>query len=181
MLENGKELTSGIILPQHLIGIAGFIGMSTPLIKLHSGEVRAVTAATYCKVKTDAARKLLDNSIARAEIFDMIGKMMRWRDIQLATAYSDVTTRLSLLLCSLGKILGKYEGDEQLVLEGFSHDDIAVMINTTRPNASRILEDMHLKGLVRVEHKKIVLALDLMSAHLDLPQDIRNIYFHNPL
>jgi CRP/FNR family transcriptional regulator, cyclic AMP receptor protein len=180
--KNGKEMTASIYLPKQLIGIAGFARLSTEGAKFHIGEARAVTAATYCKVRSDVVFRLLDDPKARAEIFGLLcSRMVGDAVYTTLSLYQDIATRLICLLRLLGRFIGRYDERGQVIIQGISHDDIASLANTSRPTVTHILDKMQSKGIIRIEQKKIVFLCDYESMQVDMPDALQREFLSKPL
>jgi CRP-like cAMP-binding protein len=181
-MEDGKEITVAIKLPQHLISIAGFARMSSGKTKFHIWEVRAVTAVTYCKVRSSAVWGRLDDLKARAEIFSLVTDLMVADTIYTTLlAYQDMAKRVLGLLRLLGRFIGRYDEQGQVIIQGISHDDIASLINSSRPTVTHMLDQMQSKGIIRLEQKKIVFLRDYESLQVDIPSNLQRDYFSKPL
>jgi CRP/FNR family transcriptional regulator, cyclic AMP receptor protein len=180
--ENGKEITFAIRLPQYLIGMAGFARTRTGEKKFHMWEARAVTAITYCKVKSNAVWGRLDDPQVRIEIFGMLsGLMVADTAYTALLAHNNIDQRLLCLLRLLGRFIGKYDEQGQVIIQGISHDNLASLANTSRPTVTHILDQMQAEGIIKIEQKKIVFLCDYESLPVDIPGNLQRDYFSKPV
>jgi CRP-like cAMP-binding protein len=156
--DSGSEITTEIVLPSQLIGLAGFVGMYGDKYKLHVGEARAVTPVEFCKVRREVVWGLLDDRLARALIFDSIcATVLQMCSVATAPLRGDVSNRILHILKMLGLGIGEYNSEGQIIIQGLSHDDIASLANTTRPTVTRVFQQMESKGFIQINRRQIVI------------------------
>jgi len=155
---SGHEVLSAIIVPPQLIGIAGLVGMYSPRHTLHAGEARAITPVTYCKIRREAVWNLLDDRTIRAQIMDYIcGMVFNLCTLKPFPEKTDISKRIHVVLSILARSFGSYESNGKLVLDGITHENIALMTNTTRGTVTRALKRFEQDGFIEVRRRGLII------------------------
>ncbi len=94
-------------------------------------------------------------------------------NLELTKAYPRLIARLLFL----AKRFGKKEGKETILNIPIAHKDIANSINMTRETASRELEKLAKKGLVRSNKEHLLIITDIQ----ELQKELRIHYERSPL
>jgi len=151
----GREAVDYLIVPPHLIGLAGFAGMDRKESVYHLAEARAITPVTYCKTKREAVWDLLDDRGARSQIMEMICGTVFFLTAP-APLVSDLAPRIITILDALTRSIGTRDPNGRTVIPGITHGDIAAMSKTTRPTVSRVLERLEERGIIQIGRRNIV-------------------------
>lgn len=169
--EEGHEISTALIVPSQFIMLAGFDDMYTNRHLSHFVEARAITPVVYCKVKREAVWDLMDDRLIRAQIFDSICHMVL-NNFELTgiPLKRDIGKRITIVLNILAQSIGKYQDDGQIIISGITHNDIAVLANTTRSTVTRELKKLETDGVTVIHRRQIAISG---------PQTLlRHTYFH---
>jgi len=154
----GCNMVSAIIVPPQLVGIAGLAGMYSPRHILHLGEARAITPVTYCKVRREAVWALFSDREMLAQIMDLICNMVcNMSVLRSFPEKAGICRQVLIILNMLGRSIGTCESDGMLTLHGITHEDLALMINTSRNTITRVLSRLERDGLVETHRREIIL------------------------
>jgi CRP/FNR family transcriptional regulator, cyclic AMP receptor protein len=152
----GNEITD-LIVPNQFIGLMGFLNMYENRGRLHLAEARAITPITYCKVRREAVWEMMDDRGARSKIVHMICGSIIYRGTLAASSIKlDVSNRVLHVMQMLARSIGKRFPDNTALIENVSHNDIAMVANTTRPTVTRTLDKLEKIGLIKVNLRHIV-------------------------
>jgi len=158
--KDGHEILTALILPNQFIGIAGFVRMYDERPSIHLGEARAITPVTYCSIKREAVWELMEDRSARSIIVDSICRMVyNISSMSPNPLKHDVETRIHRVISILARGIGESKNDGWINLSGITQADIATMANTTRPTASRILNEMQKDGLIVIHRRNIDISI----------------------
>jgi CRP-like cAMP-binding protein len=154
--KEGFERLSLLILPNQFIGLAGFVGMDGDRQVVHAGEARAITPVVYCKIRRELAWKLSDNRKARSQIYDMINAMIVINSLcGLNMAQQGVYRRVSFIVNLLAAGIGTDNSKGSKTISGITHNDIALLTNSTRATVSRSLLRLEKENTIVTRKRRI--------------------------
>lgn len=153
--KKGSERLSLVILPNQFMGLAGFVGMDGNHYVLHTGEARAITPIVYCKIKREVVWKLTDNWKIRAQIYDMINAMIVINSYcGLNLVQKSVYERVHFILNILALNIGVTNKGSKIIYS-ITHNDIALLSNSTRATVSRTLKKLEQEHLIITHRNRI--------------------------
>jgi CRP/FNR family transcriptional regulator, cyclic AMP receptor protein len=160
----GHEITD-LYVPPQLIGLIGLVDMYKDLTKTYLAEARAVTSVIYCKTRREAVWEMLDDRGARAEIFNMlVDHIIFTSRLTASPLRNDVANRVLYVLQILTRSIAKRGEDSVAAIKDITHDDIALIANTTRATVTRILSKLEKGGLITIGRRQIMV-LDRKSLY----------------
>jgi CRP/FNR family transcriptional regulator, cyclic AMP receptor protein len=155
-LEDGHEITE-LFVPPNFIGLIGFTDMNKNYHKTHMAEARAITPVVYCKIKKEAMWQLLNNSEARAKIFNLICERVVLSNLlSPLPVRDDVSNRILTILKILCQYVAK-DKDQLHILQDISHDELALMAGTTRATVTRTLNKLENNGYIELGRRHIII------------------------
>jgi CRP-like cAMP-binding protein len=151
----GRDAVDHLVVPPHLIGMAGFAGMDRKEPVFHLAEARAITPVVYCKTKREAVWDLLDQRAVRSQIMDLICRTVFILTVPPPLS-TDLAPRVLSILDALTRAIGTRDAKGRLVIPGITHEDIAAIAKATRPTVSRALERLQKRGIIEIARRNIV-------------------------
>jgi CRP-like cAMP-binding protein len=100
--------------------------------------------------RTDLERLILQRPQVALRNLEITGERLRDAESRLEDlAFKGIPARLSSLLLRLA--------DEDDIVVGFTHQDLAEMVGTYRETATQVLNDLKSKGLIEIGRKRITI------------------------
>lgn len=142
----GKKLVITTLGKGSLFGEMALLGQ-----QMHNTFAEAITDCTICVMsRTDLERLILDRPQVALRILEITGERLRDAESRLEDlAFKGIPARLSSLLLRLA--------DEDDIVVGFTHQDLAEMVGTYRETATQVLNDLKSKGLIEIGRKRITI------------------------
>ena len=154
----GEERTAMLIIPPQFIGMTALTNMQSNKRTLFLAEARAITPVTYCKIKKEAFWEMLDDRNLRAAFFNSIGSLMLDMSLLTASPLKDaISKRIYYVLKMLGRGIGHKCETGTIAIKGLSHEEIAVIANTSRSTVTRVLKEMEAEGNIEVHNRQIII------------------------
>lgn len=146
---DGRKLVVDIVGPGTFFGDMACIGQN-----MHDSFAQAAEDALVCVMsRNDIQKLMLDKPTVAVRILEAIGQRLVEVTTQLEeTAFLGAQERGAALLLRLS-----VHKDGQLVVEGYSHQDLAYMLGTYRETVTNALDSMKAEGLIEVSRKRVVL------------------------
>ncbi|MGI8553162.1 MAG: Crp/Fnr family transcriptional regulator [Dehalococcoidia bacterium] len=154
LIEDGRELTIGIIMPWELFGLGGLLAQAP-----RQRFAQALTPVNCLRIPIDAVIALFGPHSARVLSFTSHFGTLVDNSEKLATslAFRDVRGRLAQALLNLDERERGNDGHGQLRL---THADLATMIGTTREHVTRLLADFEADGYIAKQRGHLAAILD---------------------
>lgn len=166
--KDGHEILRALILPDQFIGLAGFANMYSSSATIHMAEARALTPIVYCKVRRETVWELMEEKSVRSVVMDSICRMVyNMSSMTSNPLRHDVEARIFYLFNTLSRGIGRPIGGGWTRISGITHADIALMANTTRPTANRILNKMQDRGLIVIHRRNIDVSIAKLRSQLE--------------
>ena len=142
----GKKLVITTLGKGSLFGEMALLGQ-----QMHNTFAEAITDCTICVMsRTDLERLILQRPQVALRILEITGERLRDAESRLEDlAFKGIPARLSSLLLRLA--------DEDDIVVGFTHQDLAEMVGTYRETATQVLNDLKSKGLIEIGRKRITI------------------------
>jgi len=140
----GKKLVITTLGKGSLFGEMALLGQ-----QMHNTFAEAITDCTICVMsRSDLERLILQRPQVALRILEITGERLRDAESRLEDlAFKGIPARLSSLLLRLA--------DEDDMVVGFTHQDLAEMVGTYRETATQVLNDLKSKGLIQIGRKRI--------------------------
>jgi len=142
----GKKLVITTLGKGSLFGEMALLGQ-----QMHNTFAEAITDCTICVMsRSDLERLILQRPQVALRILEITGERLRDAESRLEDlAFKGIPARLSSLLLRLA--------DEDDMVVGFTHQDLAEMVGTYRETATQVLNDLKSKGLIQIGRKRITI------------------------
>jgi CRP/FNR family transcriptional regulator, cyclic AMP receptor protein len=162
--KQGYERTSMLVVPPQFIGIAGLAAMYGSKYRFYMGEARAITPVTYCKIRKEVVWELLDNRSVRIDVFNAIcSSMLDMANLTTSPLVEAIPKRIRYILTMLARSIGQSCDNGLTVIRGLSHEDIALIANTSRSTVTRVLKDMETVGIITIHNRQIAFRGDITA------------------
>ncbi len=154
MTGDGKE----IILAMHRSG-ESFGELSLIDSKTIPAVVLAAEHSTIAIISREDFHSLLD---AHGKVLDALLQILcsrlrdSWGRIQLLS-FSNASQRIRMLLVQMANEYGRRTAEGTLLNVRLTHQDIADMTGVARETATRIIDQLHREGVIKVIRSKIIL------------------------
>ena len=144
LAEDGRKLVLGTFGPGTAFGEMSFLGQS-----MTGSFAEAIDDCTVCVMsRLDVEALIQEHPGVAVRLVELISQRLREAEDKLEQiAFRSVPTRLGRLLLSLGSRGG--------IVDGYSHQELADMIGTSRETVSRTLVELKNAGIVDIERRRI--------------------------
>ena len=152
----GKKLVVAIMEPGSIFGEMSIVGQG-----MHNTFAESIEDCTLCVMsRVDVERILMEKPSVALRFMEAMAHRLQETESQLEDlAFKGIPSRLAALLLKLS------EKDDQTLVKGFSHQDLAEMLGTYRETTTQILNDFKSKGWIAIGRKKIeILNRDALGA-----------------
>lgn len=155
---DGRKLTIDLIGPGTFFGDMACIGQN-----MQDSFAEAADDALVCVMsRNDIQKLMLEKPTVGMRILEAVGQRL----VEVTTRLQETTflgaqERLAALLLRLAT-----RRDDTLVVEGYSHQDLAYMLGTYRETVTHALDHLKTRGLIEIGRKRVVLLQ---------PEDIRAV------
>ena len=142
----GKKLVVAIMEPGSIFGEMSIVGQG-----MHNTFAESIEDCTLCVMsRVDVERILMEKPSVALRFMEAMAHRLQETESQLEDlAFKGIPSRLAALLLKLS------EKDDQTLVKGFSHQDLAEMLGTYRETTTQILNDFKSKGWIAIGRKKI--------------------------
>jgi CRP-like cAMP-binding protein len=149
LTEDGRKLVIDILGPGTFFGEMSWIGQG-----MHDSFAEAADDALICVMsRADLQRLLLEKPKVALRILEAIGQRLVEVTTRLEeAAFMGSPSRVASLISRLAERKGG-----ELVVEGYSHQDLAYMLGLYRETVTNALDHMKSQGLIAVGRKHLVL------------------------
>ncbi len=146
---DGRKLVIDIVGPGTFFGDMACIGQN-----MHDSFAEAAEDALICVMsRNDVQKLMLEKPSVALRILEAVGQRLVEMTTRFEeTAFMGAQERVASLLLRLG-----VPQKGQLVVEGYSHQDLAYMLGTYRETVTNALDHLKTQGLIEVGRKRIVL------------------------
>jgi CRP-like cAMP-binding protein len=146
---DGRKLTIDIVGPGTFFGDMACIGQN-----MQDSFAEAAEDALVCVMsRNDIQKLMLDKPTVGMRILEAVGQRLVEMTTRLEeTTFLGAQERVAALLLRLATHKGG-----QLVVEGYSHQDLAYMLGTYRETVTNALDHLKAEGLIEVGRKRVVL------------------------
>lgn len=146
---DGRKLLVDIVGPGTFFGDMACIGQN-----MHDSFAEAAEDALICVMsRNDIQNLMLDKPKVAMRILESVGQRLVEVTTRLEeTAFMGANERVASLLLRLAI----HEKDD-LVVAGYSHQDLAYMLGTYRETVTNALDHLKTEGLIEVGRKRVVL------------------------
>jgi CRP-like cAMP-binding protein len=166
----GYERTSMLVVPPQFIGLAGMAAMYVNEHRFYMGEARAITPVTYCKIRKEVMWDLLDNRDLRAQVFNSIcSSMLDMSNLTTSPLVEAIPKRIRYILNMLARSIGQKCDSGLTVIKGLSHEDIAMIANTSRSTVTRVLKEMEMAGIITIHNRQIAFYAEFAPLYSEIP------------
>lgn len=152
-----REGMVSLMMPGTIFGLNGIKNALNDTAELeHRFDARAITTVEYCAIPGEVIVSGLRSNLGIVETV-IHGLSERIYDGQILAAFaapSDLDRRAIAVLWILSTRLGQ-QTDEGVVIEGFSHEDLAEMIAVTRSTVTRLLAGLQRRKLLEVQRRHL--------------------------
>ena len=144
----GQKLTLAIVERVSFFGEMSLLGQS-----LVGTQAVAIEDAVICAMsRHDLQSLMIENPEVALRLIDVLARRLRYaRDGLEEMVFNDVTGRIAALLIRLAD-------DETAVVEGYSHQDLAVMVGCLRESFTAVLDGFRKTSAVEIGRKRIVIS-----------------------
>ena len=152
----GKKLVVAIMEPGSIFGEMSIVGQG-----MHNTFAESIEDCTLCVMsRVDVERILMEKPSVALRFMQAMAHRLQETESQLEDlAFKGIPSRLAALLLKLS------EKDDQTLVKGFSHQDLAEMLGTYRETTTQILNDFKSKGWIAIGRKRIeILDRDALAA-----------------
>ena len=145
----GRKLVIDLVGPGTFFGDMACIGQN-----MHDSFAEAAEDALICVMsRNDIQKLMLDRPTVAMRILEAVGQRLVEMTTRLEeTAFLGTGERVASLLLRLAM-----PQDGQLVVEGYSHQDLAFMLGVYRETVTNALDHLKSQGLIEVGRKRVVL------------------------
>lgn len=160
LAEDGRKLVLGTFGPGTAFGEMSFLGQS-----MTGSFAEATEDCTVCVMsRIDIEGLIKEHPAVAVRMVDLMSRRLREAEDRLEqVAFRSVPVRLSKLLLSLSS------GDGEVA--GYSHQELADMIGTSRETVSRALVELKAEGIVDIERRHLQIvdraALEALAERTD--------------
>lgn len=146
---DGRKLTIDIVGPGTFFGDMACIGQN-----MQDSFAEAAEDALVCVMsRTDIQKLMLDKPTVGMRILEAVGQRLVEMTTRLQeTTFLGAQERVAALLLRLA-----IHKDGKLVVEGYSHQDLAYMLGTYRETVTNALDHLKAEELIEVGRKRVVL------------------------
>ena len=146
---DGRKLVIDIVGPGTFFGDMACIGQN-----MQDSFAEAAEDALVCVMSRHDIQKLMvDKPTVAVRILEAVGQRLVAMTTRLEeTAFLGARERVAALLLRLAT-----HKDGQLIVEGYSHQDLAYMLGTYRETVTNALDHLKAEGLIEVGRKRVVL------------------------
>ena len=146
---DGRKLLVDIVGPGTFFGDMACIGQN-----MHDSFAEAAEDALICVMsRQDIQNLMLDKPKVAMRILESVGQRLVEVTTRLEeTAFMGANERVASLLLRLA-----VHQNEDLVVAGYSHQDLAYMLGTYRETVTNALDHLKTEGLIEVGRKRVVL------------------------
>jgi CRP-like cAMP-binding protein len=152
----GKKLVVAIMEPGSIFGEMSIVGQG-----MHNTFAESIEDCTLCVMsRVDVERILMEKPSVALRFMEAMAHRLQETESQLEDlAFKGIPSRLAALLLKLT------EKDDQTLVKGFSHQDLAEMLGTYRETTTQILNDFKSQGWIVIGRKRIeILDRDALDA-----------------
>lgn len=144
LAEDGRKLVLATFGPGTAFGEMSFLGQS-----MTGSFAEAVDDCTVCVMsRVDVEALIQEHPAVAIRLVELVSQRLREAEDKLEQlAFRSVPARLGRLLLSLGA--------RDDAVDGYSHQELADMIGTSRETVSRTLVDLKNAGIVEIERRRI--------------------------
>ncbi len=146
---DGKKLVTDIVGPGTFFGDMACIGQN-----MHESFAEAAQDSLICVMsRHDIQQLMLDKPVVALRILEAVGQRLVETTTRLEeTTFKGTHARVASLLLRLAVFQRS-----QLVVEGYSHQDLAYMLGTYRETVTNALDHLKQAALIEVGRKRVVL------------------------
>lgn len=156
-----REMADGSVAAVGLIGRGNVVGLSQALLRdARPGyRYRAHDDAVVIHIPSDYLLELLN---AQPVMWRDMAQMLLRQKREMQSAVITQTTgalhvRLAATIERLARLYGKNDGDTTVVRLRITQEDLAALLQVTRPTISRALKALELAGLIRVRYNTLII------------------------
>lgn len=141
----GKKLVVAVLGPGAIFGEMSLVGQG-----MHNTFAEAVDDCLLCVMsRDDVERLILSKPQVALRFIEAIGKRLTDAESRLEeTTFKSIPARLASLLLRLA-------GESDLVIRGYTHQDLGEMLGTYRETTTQTLNDFKSNGLIEIGRKRI--------------------------
>jgi len=143
----GKKLVVGTLETGAMFGEMSIIGQG-----LHNTFAESIEDCTLCVMsRHDVENLLISKPKVGLRIMEVLAQRLKKAETRLEEiAFKSLPSRLASLLLNLASI-----NNDQVVVEGYSHQDFAEQIGTYRETTTQILNQFKNQGWIDIHRKQI--------------------------
>lgn len=145
----GKKLVVATLEPGAIFGEMSLIGQG-----MHNTFAEAIEECTLCVMsRVDVERMLVEKPQVALRFMEAMASRLQQAEKQLEDlAFKSLPARLAGLLIDMAQ-----PQNEQLIVEGYTHQNLAEMLGTYRETTTQILNDFKSQGLIDIGRKQIAI------------------------
>lgn len=143
----GKMLVVAVLEPGAIFGEMSLVGQG-----MYNTFAEAIDECTLCVMsRVDVERLLQDKPKVALRFMEAMAARLREAEANLEDlAFKSIPARLAALLSKLAQ-----KGDDGLLIEGYTHQDLAEMLGTYRETATQTLNEFKARGWIDISRKRI--------------------------
>lgn len=145
----GKKLVVATLEPGAIFGEMSLVGQG-----MHNTFAESIEDCTLCVMsRVDVERMILEKPQVALRFMEAMAHRLQHAEQQLEDlAFKSLPTRLASLLLNMAA-----EKDGQMIVEGYTHQDLAEMLGTYRETTTQILNDFKAEGLIDIGRKHVAI------------------------
>ncbi|MGH3645734.1 MAG: Crp/Fnr family transcriptional regulator [Micromonosporaceae bacterium] len=150
----GRALTTAIIAPGTVFGDMVLLGQH-----MYDNFAEALDASVVCVMsREDVHRFLLSDQRIAARITEILGRRLAEMERRLAdTVFKSVPQRLAATLVTLAGDQRRLGVGPKAATVRLTHEQLAALVGTSRETATKVLNDLSERGLIRLGRGRITL------------------------
>jgi CRP-like cAMP-binding protein len=145
----GKKLVVATLEPGAIFGEMSLVGQG-----MHNTFAESIEDCTLCVMsRVDVERMIVDKPQVALRFMEAMANRLQRAEQQLEDlAFKSLPARLASLLLNMAA-----EREGKLVVEGYTHQDLAEMLGTYRETTTQILNNFKVNGLIEIGRKQVAI------------------------